>query len=284
MPLVLQRRKDDGSPSGAYAGATLRWPTEALWAQLEPLCPGLSVEVLAETDSSNTRLMERARIGETAPCLLVAQRQTAGRGRMGRAWRSATHGETGASLTFSLGLMLDPADWAGLSLAVGVALAEALHPGVGLKWPNDLWFGAKGDVPGRKLGGVLVETLGVNGGRYVVIGVGLNVAEPPRMQGDEFSAAWVREFDPTASAPALLGRIALPLLQSVLRFEREGFRAFAGRFARADILLGRPVVTTSADAPAGIAQGVDEQGALRVQTPSGAIVTIGSGEVSVRPC
>jgi BirA family biotin operon repressor/biotin-[acetyl-CoA-carboxylase] ligase len=85
--------------------------------------PGFTVEVLPEIDSTNTELMRRARTGQTEPVLLVAERQTAGRGRLGRPWAS----DVGASLTFSLGLPLAPTDWSGLSLAVGVALAESLH-------------------------------------------------------------------------------------------------------------------------------------------------------------
>jgi BirA family biotin operon repressor/biotin-[acetyl-CoA-carboxylase] ligase len=92
----------------------------------------------------------------------VAEHQTRGRGRLGRGWgRSA-----GASLTFSLSLPLAPRDWSGLSLAVGVALADALEPPldgavprIGLKWPNDLWLDRR-PGSGRKLGGVLIETAG----------------------------------------------------------------------------------------------------------------------------
>jgi BirA family biotin operon repressor/biotin-[acetyl-CoA-carboxylase] ligase len=154
----------------------LRWDLEPLRRQLAPLLPGLSVEVLAQADSTNTRLLERART-EAEPCLLVAEAQTAGRGRQGRAWTSAP----GASLTFSLALPLAPADWSGLSLAVGVALADALESPagrpaetlrIGLKWPNDLWLldppqdgaGVAGRSIGRKLGGVLIETV-ASGGR-----------------------------------------------------------------------------------------------------------------------
>src|SRR4051812_25393713 len=106
--------------------------------------------------------MRRARAGEMDPVLLVAERQTSGRGRLGRGWRSAP----GESLTFSLGLKLGPADWSGLSLAVGVSLAETLHPRIQLKWPNDLWVGD------RKLGGILIETASFGNGaqaqRYAV--------------------------------------------------------------------------------------------------------------------
>ena len=112
------------------------------------------------------------------PCLLVAEEQTRGRGRLGRGWIASA----GASLTFSLALPLAPEEWSGLSLAVGLALAEALDPMVqpgappriGLKWPNDLWL-VDGPGRGRKLGGILIETVSVGHRRMCVLGVGLNV-------------------------------------------------------------------------------------------------------------
>ena len=118
----------------------LPWDAEALWRQLEPLLPGLAVEVVARAESTSSLLLQRLRGGrsaalqdmvlpgrrasDTQPCLLVAEHQTVGRGRMGRNWQAAP----GASLIFSLALALAPTDWSGLSLAVGVALAEALDP------------------------------------------------------------------------------------------------------------------------------------------------------------
>src|SRR5690349_23392402 len=115
--------------------STADWFQDRIAASVAPLVPGFAVEAVAEIDSTNTELMRRARSGRDEPVLLVAERQTAGRGRLGRAWQSAP----GDSLTFSLGLPLAPADWSGLSLAVGVSAAESLHPRVRIKWPNDLW-------------------------------------------------------------------------------------------------------------------------------------------------
>ena len=119
------------------------------------------IESLPEVDSTNSELMRRARAGQTHPLLLIAERQTAGRGRLGRQW----HGQAGDSLMFSMGLTLNPANWSGLSLAVGLSLVNSLDPGqrhgLGLKWPNDLWLmpaGGRG-AEGRKLGGLLIETV-----------------------------------------------------------------------------------------------------------------------------
>ena len=289
------------------AGHELHWNAQALWGSLEPLLPGLSVEVVARTASTNSALLERARIGSAGhaedgapfgrraadlqPCLLVAEHQTGGRGRFGKSWQSAP----GVSLTFSLSLPLASTDWSGLSLAIGVALAQALDAGtgaraIGIKWPNDLWLmdapaanPEPADAPvGRKLGGILVEAVNVGAHRLAVIGVGLNVL--PLDDGAEAVSsgmASLHELDPQASAPSALAQVALPLAQALRRFEQEGFAAFADGYAQRDLLLGRRVQTTLAATPEGIARGVTAQGALRLQTPRG-MATIASGEVSVR--
>ncbi len=294
----------------------LQWGAQALWRQLEPLLPGLSVEVLARSASTNSELLERARIvspaqsarygdaahppsrigrrqADTQPCLLVAEHQMAGRGRLGRGWRSVR----GASLTFSLALPLAPRDWSGLSLAVGVALAEALQPGatdaplrLGLKWPNDLWLVARSATGAaeirdwRKLGGVLIETLSAGSRRLAVVGVGMNIAPMAEPVAPELRdrMACLRDLDPLATAPATLARVALPLVQALKLFEREGFAAFAERYAALDLLSGETVVTTDARVPQGIARGVNGQGALCMETAEG-LQVISSGEVSVRP-
>jgi BirA family biotin operon repressor/biotin-[acetyl-CoA-carboxylase] ligase len=285
----------------------LHWGTEALWQQLEPLLPGLSVEVVPATRSTNTVLLERARaLPDTAsdsgdvivgrsiesaafgrraidlqPCLLVAEHQSAGRGRQGRVWQSAA----GASLTFSLALPLAATDWSGLSLAVGVALCEALEDAdsetrIGLKWPNDLWLIGP-DGSGRKLGGVLIETVPAGAQRLAIIGVGLNVRPFSTIELNTGFAS-ISEFDPAATAPGVLARIAVPLVQALQHFERAGFAAFAERFASRDVLRGKRVRTTQPGVPEGVARGVSAQGALLVQSDAG-IATVSSGEVSVRP-
>ena len=288
----------------------LRWGAEALWEQLAPQLPGLSVEVVARISSTNSALLERARIvvppseegaelaqvrrsvestafgrraADLQPCLLVAEHQTHGRGRQGRLWQAAP----GASLTFSLALPLTPKDWAGLSLAVGVALADALDaapadapPAIGVKWPNDLWLmDARGG--GRKLGGILIETVAAGARRLAVIGIGLNVR--PMSPGDTSSGyACLQEIDPHATAPQVLGRIAKPLVDGVRRFECEGFAAFAASFARRDLLRGRLVHTTHQDVPEGRAEGLSAEGALLVRLADGRVAELSSGEVSVR--
>ncbi len=258
----------------------LRWPAEAIWQAVEPLWPGFTVEVLPEIDSTNTELMRRCRAGRLEPVLLVAEHQSAGRGRLGRSWVSSP----GASLTFSLGLPMRPPDWAGLSLAVGVSVAERLAAlgvaGLALKWPNDLWLGA------AKLGGILIETASMGAQRYAVLGVGLNVRKPDLPQPQP--AAGSVPLVPAAglqsvlklNAPQVLGQVVPALMQDVRHFEREGWPAFAQRFAALDGLAGRRVLLS--DGREGLACGLGAGGALRLQTVDGLIEVV-SGEVSVRP-
>jgi BirA family biotin operon repressor/biotin-[acetyl-CoA-carboxylase] ligase len=249
--------------------------SEAIWQVVSPLLPGLTVEVVAQTDSTNSELMRRARGGLTEPVLLMAERQTAGRGRLGRTWHSGVD-DPGASLTFSLGLPLTPATWDGLSLAVGVSLAECLHPAIQLKWPNDLW------LDNRKLGGILIETasFGEQGaGRYVVIGVGLNIA-PRSVIGASTPPAWLDEVLPGMDPGQALLQLAAGLVKGILAFEAYGFAPFQTRFQARDVLRDRAVVLSNGTV--GTAHGVSDTGGLLVLTADGMTV-VTSSEVSVRP-
>lgn len=304
-------------------GRHLHWGAEALWQHLEPLLPGLSVEVVARADSTNTRLLERARrasgkqdgrvsrpgelvalqpepatplgrrTDDVTPCLLVAEHQTEGRGRLGRNW----HATLGSSLTFSLALALAPREWSGLSLAVGLALADALEPAagaaptappappaphaprIGLKWPNDLWL-LQAPGRGRKLGGILIETISVGDRRMCVVGVGLNVAPQPD-GGPSAGSACLQELLPGITAPQALAAVAEPLVRGLLAFQDSGFAPLQARFARRDLLAGQAVTTTAAGVATGVAEGVDAHGGLRVRV-DGVLHTLVSGEVSVR--
>ncbi len=256
----------------AFAGAS-----EAIWQAVYPVLPDFSIEALPEIDSTNSELMRRARAGRLEPILLVAGAQTAGRGRLGRDWHSAI----GDSLTFSLGLPLAPADWSGLSLAVGTSVAESLHPEIRLKWPNDLWLiGAGGN---RKLGGILIETASVGEHRYAVIGVGINIA-PRDGTGLSTPPASMRELESLATAPDVLQRLAPPLVQAVLAFGQFGFSPFQARFNARDALRDRLVSISDGQGciVQGTAHGAAENGVLLVHTALG-MKEITSSEVSVRP-
>jgi BirA family biotin operon repressor/biotin-[acetyl-CoA-carboxylase] ligase len=260
------------------------WQAEDLWEQLVTLVPRISIEVVPELASTNTTLLERARLGDASPCLLVAERQTAGRGRLGRQWQAAE----GRSLTFSLAWPAEWDDWSGLSLVVGLAIAQGLDPTgqhLALKWPNDLWL--KGDD--RKLGGILIETTTMPDTpdrRLAVIGIGLNIAprDPTDTTPLASGYACVQEWLPQADAAQVLHWVALPLLKALNTFAQAGFAPFQSAFDARDALAGR---TVRAGELEGTALGVDPQGQLLVQTTS-CISAVNSGEVqpqvSVRPC
>jgi BirA family biotin operon repressor/biotin-[acetyl-CoA-carboxylase] ligase len=265
-----------------HSDASLRSHAESLWVTLSDALKGLSFEILPSVDSTNSRLMQQARDGWVAPSVLIAETQTAGRGRLGKAWHSGSH----QALTFSLGMPLAPTDWSGLSLVVGLSLVQSLHPELRLKWPNDLWWQQ------HKVGGILVETANIaeRPQRYVVIGIGINLETPN-------PEAWPADEDQTMTqqTPAglcdvlgqsftrgeILSQILPPLVADVLRFEREGFGAFAEAFAQRDALMGLPV--TLSNGQHGVACGLNAQGGLQVQTPQG-MITVTSSTVSVRPC
>jgi BirA family biotin operon repressor/biotin-[acetyl-CoA-carboxylase] ligase len=257
------------------------WHLEDLWLKLVALWPGITIEWLPEIDSTNSELMRRAREGQAEPVLLVAEQQTAGRGRMGRSW--VTH--AGSALTFSLGLPLNPAGWSGLSLAVGVTLIEALDPkgelGLGLKWPNDLWHWPEAESP-AKLGGILIETLQVPGtadGRYAVVGVGINLVTP----NIDIGAIPPRGLDHWGEPPPagrVLAAVASGLVKTLAAFEQHGPSAWLKRFERLDLLRGQALQTSQGGQ--GVGAGIDEEGALLLQTEDG-LVRVDSAEVSVRP-
>ena len=271
----------------AGRGYSLRHPVELMQADaiLDALPPfmraGLaSLEIAWSLDSTNSELLRREAPAHGVAAL-IAERQTGGRGRRGKAWASplAAHLYLSLSRQFSGGL----ARLGGLSLVAGVATAEALqeagYADVRLKWPNDLV------VEGRKLGGLLVEGGGEHAGPVrAVIGLGLNVRMPDTVAAtlDQPWTDLTRLMDPAPSRNALAARLLTHLLPALDQFDVEGLTPFLGRYARFDALTGREVVVHLAgDSQIGIAAGIAEDGALRVRV-EGEERVFHAGEVSVR--
>ncbi|MBB5202965.1 BirA family biotin operon repressor/biotin-[acetyl-CoA-carboxylase] ligase [Inhella inkyongensis] len=248
----------------------LDWGTGPL---AQALGPGLRVEVRACCGSTNTELLALCREGLSRPHLLVAEQQTAGRGRLGRQWQSWP----GASLTFSLAWPWEGAPLDGLSLAVGAALAEALDPAgqlLQLKWPNDLWLAR------RKLGGILIETVSQGGGspRAVVVGVGLNIEARPDAPA-ELRLAGLRECDARWSAPLALAAVAPALMDLLQHWPRQGWAHWQGRYAPRDGLIGLPLQIGGNN---GLGAGTGPGGELLLAQGQGRPLAVSAGEASVQ--
>jgi BirA family biotin operon repressor/biotin-[acetyl-CoA-carboxylase] ligase len=238
---------------------------------------GVSVEVVLETGSTNADLLARAPT-LAGPVLLVAENQTAGRGRAGRSWLSSA----GNSLTFSLAWRFEaglPA-LTGLPLAVGVALAETLARlgvQVRLKWPNDLL------KDGDKLAGILIETAPAGAGVWAVIGIGLNLVMPDELEREIGRAVaavpWLARMDRDELMAALLDGLARALQE----FERGGFAAFSARWNLLHAYQGETVVILDRGEVLheGVAAGVDDAGRLLLDGAEGR-VAIAAGDVSLR--
>lgn len=236
------------------------------------------VEVVAETGSTNADLLARCATLD-GPTLLVAEHQSAGRGRAGRSWLSAP----GASLTFSLAWRFaGPLQrLAGLPLAVGVALAEALAANgvqVQLKWPNDVLR------DGAKLAGVLIETQAApGGGVWAVIGIGMNLVLPDALEqeiGRPVAAApWLAQMDRDLLMAQLLGALEARLID----FDQSGFAPFCAPWNHLHAWQGHSVkiVDRGAVLHEGVAAGVDDSARLLLDTADGRIAIV-AGDVSLR--
>ena len=241
------------------------------------------VETIAETGSTNSDLLARARQEQAVrPILRAALVQSAGRGRRGRRWFAGP----GGALLFSLAVPMATAEArvAAATLACGIGVAEALRAAgaaVQLKWPNDLL------LSGRKLGGVLCElAIDGQGKRTVVVGIGVNLhLDAATRASIGQPAAALDEIMPEAGAQreVLIGRMAEATLAALRLFESEGFvplqprfmALFAHRDARVDVYEMDVCVAS------GRALGVDAEGRLLLQTADGLRVPA-SGELTTR--
>ncbi|MCL2346244.1 MAG: biotin--[acetyl-CoA-carboxylase] ligase [Desulfobulbus sp.] len=254
-----------------------------LKTRLGELAGRFDIDALAVCDSTNSELLRRAEAGAPAGSVVVADRQTAGRGRRGRSWLSSPE----RSLTFSLlwRFAVLPAGLGGLSLAVGAALARALEAlgarGIGLKWPNDVLL-ATADGDYAKLAGVLVELTSDRRGCQAVIGIGLNLGQPV----DELAqpaAGLDRAGLAAVDRHAVLAAILRELAMALDRFAEAGFAALRADWQSRHVWQERPVQVLGEGEPlAGVCLGADADGALLLQTAAG-VQRIHSGEVSLRP-
>ncbi len=253
-----------------------------------------ALEVVPTTGSTNADLAARARAGEPEGLVLVADEQTAGRGRLGRSWQAPARSALAVSVLLAPGREpdpVDPADWTWLPLIAGLAVVDALSRTCGLparlKWPNDVLVPDGGLTTGelRKVCGILGEVVPGPDGPVAVVGAGINVSQVT----DELPV-------PTATSLRLAGSSTLDrdtVLRAYLRALAARYRtwrqhggkarssglAAAYREACATIGLEVTVELPGGVVHAGVAQGVDDDGRLLLAGQSGAVTALAAGDV-----
>lgn len=251
-------------------------------AALGPRAGDRGIAVFPVVDSTNRWLADRARAGADSGALCLAEMQTAGRGRRGRAWVSPF----GANLYLSMLWRFEQgaASLGGLSLAAAVGTVRALESkgmtGAAIKWPNDLYF------DGRKLAGLLVEISGENTGPCrAVIGLGLNLRMPEsarRAVGQPLAELVELPGADAVGRNELAAAVIGAWDEALDRFAREGLAPFLDDYRRLDLTRGRDVtLDAGAGRYQGTALGVDGQGRLRIRLAQGERAFAG-GEVSLR--
>ncbi len=261
------------------ATATLLDPVQ-LQAMLGTARGRFDVDAIDECTSTNSIMLERAALGAPAGSVLVADRQTAGRGRRGRDWLSSP----GHSLTFSVLWRFEGGveRLAGLSLAVGVAVQQALAAcgaqGVRLKWPNDLL------LDDAKLGGILVELQSEGKSMLAVIGIGLNLELPAGQNAFALpAAALAQALAPLPDRHQLLAEMLIALAGVLDCFAEHGFAALRNEWQALNVWQDCPVrlMNDGMIAQQGICRGADVDGALLIETGNGIERSL-SGDLSLR--
>lgn len=254
-----------------------------LKTRLGDLAGRFDVDALDACDSTNSELMRRAEAGAPSGTVVVADRQSAGRGRRGRSWLSSPE----SSLTFSLLWRFagHPASLSGLSLAVGVGLVRAMESlgaqGLCLKWPNDVLLRTGQDF--AKLAGILIELSSDRRGMQTIIGIGLNLS-PPVGDLPQPAAGVLQAGLGPIDRHEVLAAILTHLAGVLDRFSGHGFAGLKDEWQHLHAWQGHAVQLFGEGeaTKAGRCLGVDDDGALLLETAIG-LERIFSGDVSLRP-
>lgn len=242
----------------------------------------VQIDVLFETESTNEYLLQRFSGASLSGRVVLAEYQTAGRGRGGNQWLAAP----ASSICLSLGWHFDsgPDSLTALSLAVGVAVAEALDRagcrGIGLKWPNDIV------VDGAKLGGILIESRAQNAGAWdVVIGIGINIHLPADL-ADSIGRHVTDVARMLAPSPPRRNELAADTINHALSmlgtFGEQGFAPFMERWRALDYTRGKTVRLLQANTECtGQVIDIDDKGML-IMSINGERKKFSSGEVSLK--
>jgi len=240
-------------------------------------CPLLH---FAEVDGTNAEAMRRVSAGERGPMWIIADRQTAGRGRSGRSWESAA-GNLFAS--FVTPLACPPAKAGQLSLVTGVAVIDAIRragtiPGLRLKWPNDVLVGTS------KLGGILVESSSrpPHPGIIAIVGIGLNLVAAP--VGLDRAATFLFRHGLELSPHEALCFLADTMNDWIAIWNNgEGFERVREAWLRRAGAIGEPLTVNAVGGPvAGTFAGLDADGALLVDDAAGHRCSFAFGDVTLQ--
>lgn len=237
-------------------------------------------EIKEKISSTNDHLLQLASVGFNDIAICLAEQQSKGRGRLGRKWVSPF----GANIYLSLlwPFKKNANDLAGLSLAVGTMIADALEnisvPNIQLKWPNDILYQHK------KLGGVLIEIAPLQNKTVpVVIGIGLNVNMPDD-EGNHIDQAWVdlnHIVGRMVDRNLVVGQLITVLMKQLPQFEKHGFNTFSKRWNDRDILFNQLIdLKLNSQVIRGVARGVDMSGRLLIENQLKQIIPISFGEVT----
>ena len=312
MLTLLNLLKDGRFHSGQDLGAALGISRSAVWKQLQHLEAelGLSIHkvrgrgyqlaaplmlldplkmvgmkavwpitVLDTTDSTNAEALRAIGLGQEAPFLVLAERQTSGRGRRGRKWVSPF----AENLYFSLVLRIDGGmrQLEGLSLVVGLAVLQTLRKlgvtGAGLKWPNDVLVGNK------KIAGILLELVGDPADVcHVVLGIGVNVNMQVAEEVDQQWTSMRLETGKSCDRNILVAELGEQLLAYIQRQQIDGFSALQAEWEENHLWQERSVsLIAGVSQIDGVVLGIDNQGALRLKV-NGVEKVFSGGELSLR--
>jgi len=235
------------------------------------------IESLDEIDSTNAEARRRAEAGARGPLWITAKRQTAGRGRRGRSWETGEGNLAATLLTVTDRPAAEAAQLSFVAALVVADLASAYVPAtqVTLKWPNDPL------IAGKKTAGILVES-GPHpaGGLWLAVGIGVNLATPP-VRTDRPATAFAEHMVAPPPSPILaLSRLVEAFERWRELWERLGFAPIADAWtARAHGIGEACEARLPSETIAGVAEGLDADGALRLRTRSGIVRRITAGEV-----
>lgn len=238
------------------------------------------LEIALDPGSTSATLQSRAQTTDIHGHALFAERQSAGRGRLGRPWVSPLARNQYLSIAWTFAGGVESIQ--GLSLAVGAALADQLEATwqipVRLKWPNDVY------CQERKLGGILINIAGDSTGACTaIVGIGLNV-QMPEDAAETIDQPWT-DLTTQVGSPVNRSEVAADMLTAIVpllaNYEPGGFKAWRDRWQHRDLLYGEQVHVSGAQTFCGVAGGVNDEGTLLVRTESGVEAVYG-GDVTLR--